>query len=175
PPDTEPPRPPSVADIPPIPEPQVFTGFGAHQVMSDPLPSGLAYGDVATAYQTAKDVADWVAAGSWDTLRSRLPNDATLDDASFEFRYGPIDKMSLMLLDAVLASNGGGFDFTLGAISNDVASNSTTLWCLDWYADAPGFAVVHRQEVLDQWPQLISVEAFRNNPELVANLSVRCQ
>lgn len=161
---------PSVAAIPAIPEPQVFSGFGSHQVMSDPLPSGLAVSQVAPAYELAKTLADWIAAGDWASARTVLPNDP-MDDGGFDFRYGPVDKMSLMLINAV--PDGGGFILALGVVTNDVAAQQTSVRCFHWYADSVAVDI-QDEAMLDQYDQLFGAEAFRNNPELVAGLQARC-
>lgn len=161
---------PSASAIQPDPVPPVFAGPGGHQVMNDPLPSGPAYAQVAAAFGTAQRLADALAAGDWVTARSLLPVDP-LDDSSLEFGYGPIDRFSLLLLDA--RPDGSGYSLLIGAVTNEAGPPQTSLRCLRWYAD--NVAVdIQSEQTLQTYALQIGPAEIRNDPGEDAKVRTGC-
>lgn len=107
-------------------------------------------------------MADLLAIGDWASARLMLPADA-LDDVAFDLRYGPIDRLSLLLLDA--RPDGDGFSLVLGAVGNDTVQNRTTVSCLRWYADSNAVDIFDEIVLNTYEGVLFSPEALRNDSE----------
>ena len=150
----------NVAQTPTLPANPQFSGFGSHQVMSDPLPSGLRFADVAAAWTTATRLADLLPPADWPAARTLLPNDPYTDE-QFTALFGAMERMSLLLLDAT--PDGNGFVLTLGALSNQPALGTSTVWCMHWYADTLAVDVVDIVE-MNTYPSLFTPEQLRNDP-----------
>ncbi len=171
PPPPPPPPTPGPTPTPAVPNPEVFSGFGSHQVMNDPLLSGVPSADVKAAFATAQRVADLLAAGDWTTVRPLIPNDAN-DDATLSFTYGPSERISLLLLDA--RPDGSGFILVMGAVTNETALNQTSLRCFTWYADATAVDIVS-ETLVDAFQNLLmSPEGLRNSPADDARIRAAC-
>lgn len=162
----------NVADIPAVPVNPVYSGLGAHQVMSDPLPSGLPYAQVEPAWITAKRLADLFPPQDWATARSILTQQQGVTDQDFAAMFGPIERMSLFLLDAV--PQGNGYYLTLGVLTNTPAKSTTAIWCTHWYADTSN-AIINGVTELHRYPGFdIMPEELRQNQGDVDALRAEC-
>jgi hypothetical protein len=143
--------------------------------MSNPLPSGPSWAQVAPSLAVAQQLADALANDDWPTARRIDTDKAGSSDDTFVAGYGSLDRASLLLLDA--RPEGQGQRLLVVSVANERHGAQTTLYCLEWLVDpAAGTVRQHAGTVgqLTRLPSLVSPEAVRNDPSLDHLVRTQC-
>lgn len=166
---------PSPAGTPTVPSVTPTRGPGSPQVLSDPLPSGVVYLQVAESLRVAQMLADALANDVWSEARRLEPTKSGFTDQQFLAGYDGLDRASLLLVDA--RAEGAGHRLLVVSVANELDGSRTTLFCLEWTVD-PGLQTVRQNgRVVGQIgrvPFAISPEAVRSDPGLDALVRSQC-
>ncbi len=145
---------------------------GSPQVMSDPLPSGLAFAAVQPSFLLAQQLADSLASADWSAARALDPSTASLSDEAFVDGYGGLDRASLLLIDA--RPSGAGHEMLVVSVAVELDGSQTSLYCLTWIAD-PSAGTVDQGggSKLTTLTGNVSPEAIRSDPAALGEVG-RC-
>jgi hypothetical protein len=143
-------------------------------VLKDPLPSGLTFADVGASFGLAQQLADALAAGDWNAVRSLEPAKRGLPDSAFA-GYNGLDRASLILLDS--RPQGDGYRHLIVSVANEINGRRTSLYCLQWSANPSTGAVVEHGGVAGKLTTLqgmISAQQVLADRSLVDLMTRRC-
>ena len=169
-----------VAPIPPLP--QVFTGPGVAYAVSEPLASGLPSATAKPYLDFAQQVFDQLAADDWTNALTHflvqpaggVEGTVTVDQLQTYWTLS--DRLSLLLIDAVVDPNGVGYDLRVGAVAN-IIDGTTSVACGHLYVElAPNARVVQRGAFItaaegEPWFQ---PEDFLGQPARIAAMQAAC-
>jgi hypothetical protein len=174
PPATAPPATPPPATAPPATAPPPPpAGPGSPQVLQDPLPSGLSYGQVQTSHTLGQQLADALAAEDWDRARALSPPLANSSDATLASGYAGLDRASLMLVDA--RNDGANQRLLIVSVANELGSR-TSLYCFEWMAQPAAGTVRQGGGVgrISQVPGILTPQQVREDRGLADTIRDRC-
>ena len=163
------------AATPPVPAVTPLGGPGSPQVLSNPLPSGLTYDQVASSLGIAQQLGDALANDDWDTARRLEPAKSGNSNQKYLAGYDGLDRVSLLLVDA--RPEGAGYRLLVVSVANEKAGARTSLYCLEWTVDPGAVTVAQHSGVVGQIarvPYAISPEGVRNDPSLDATVRTQC-
>lgn len=166
---------PSAAAVPTVPAVVPLRGPGSPQVLSDPLPSGASYAQVASSFAVAQQLADALALDDWNSARRLEPRRSALSDQQFVDGYTGLDRASLMLVDA--RAEGAGYRLLVVSVANEKDGSRTSLYCLEWSVD-PLAGTVQQQAgavgLVQRVDVAVSPEGVRNDPGLDGAVRSTC-
>ncbi|MDO8364701.1 MAG: hypothetical protein Q7V88_17555 [Actinomycetota bacterium] len=163
------------AATPTVPAVTRTSGPGSPQLLSNPLPSGVVYTDVAPSFSIAQQLADALANDDWATVRRLEAAKAGLSDAQLLQGYDGLDRASLLLVDA--RSEGAGYRLLVVSVANERNGARTSLFCLEWSVNPVAGSVVEHSSVVGRVAQVefaISPEGVRNDAALDATVRSQC-
>jgi len=160
--------------VPPSAPAPAIAGPGTPQVLSDPLPSGTSAGDAGRSLALAQRLADALASGDWDVVRSIEPAKARLSDEQLAAGYAGLDRASLILVDARRQRD--GYRQLLVSVANERNGAQTSLYCLQWSANTKKGSVVEQGSIgkLTTVRGTVSSGTVVNDPAMVDLISSRC-
>jgi hypothetical protein len=138
------------------------------------LPTGLPFADVSRSFAIAQQLADAFAADDWNTVRSLEPAKREFPDSAFG-GYRGLDRASLILVDA--RPHGDGYRLLIVSVANENNGAQTSLYCLEWSANAATKSVVEHGGVVGKLTTLhgtLSAESVVNDPTLAELVTRRC-
>ena len=161
------------AALPTVPAAVQIDGPGSPQVLSDPLPSGLRYDEVADSFTQSQTLVNALAMGEWNVARMIDPSYVDTADTEMETTYSELGRASLMLADAV--AEGTAHRLLMVSVANTTNGERTDLYCLQFTVDtATGQISQLVGDLMTKWMAPISPEGVRNNAELMAVISGSC-
>jgi hypothetical protein len=175
PPTTVAPPPADPAATPVVPAVTPLSGPGSPQLLSNPLPSGQTWNDVAPSLAVAQRLADALANDDWNTARRIDADKANSSDSQYVAGYSALDRASLMLLDA--RREGGAQRLLVVSVANERSGAQTSLYCLEWSVDVAAGTVHQHGGVVGQVARVataVSPEGVRNDPSLDAAARTQC-
>jgi len=142
--------------------------------MSDPLPSGVSAADVGPTFALDQQVADALAAGNWDVVRSLEPAKARFSDSAFAAGYTGLDRASLILVDA--RPQRDGYRHLIVSVANEGNGFETSLYCLQWSASTSTGSVTEHGGIgkLKSVRGTLTAQGVLNDPSLVDLITRRC-
>ena len=163
------------AATPPVPAVTPIAGPGSPQVLSNPLPSGVSYDQVASSLWIAQQLGDALANDDWNTARRLEPAKSGNSNQKYLDGYDGLDRVSLLLVDA--RPDGAGYRLLVVSVANEKSGARTSLYCLEWTVDPGAVVVTQHGGVVGQIgrvPYAISPEGVRNDPSLDATVRTQC-
>ena len=159
------------AAVPPVPpEPGPINAPGSPQVLANVSPSGLAFAESATAFDTAQEFGDALALQNWDRARTLSPALADNSDEDFVIGYANTNRVSLILVDARPA--GSEIELLVVSVAVELGGTQTSLYCLHWNVEVNAQTV--RQvdgSRIAQWQTNAQPEAIRNDAAALATVN----